>query len=281
MAFWPFTLDGSQFLMLYGLLLVATVTLGHLIPLWFRPAGRYGRINDPDKIALLGGGEVRLAETVLTRLVISEAITHIGDDRFGHGKPGVATSDIDRDIATMMPGSWRDIEDRIATHGQTLRREFVSLGLMMNDAEIRRMRLTRTLPCLALLIVGVIRIGQGIVNDKPIGYLIILLIITALLGRGLAAIIDQRTSAGQEVLKDATKAAERLSSAPMQSEMPYAVALFGTAVLVGSSLGPLHAMRHPPNSGGGSGNDSSTSCSSDSGGGDSGGGCGGCGGGGD
>ena len=275
MEFWPFTLNGSQFLILYAFLLFAAVMLCHFITKWLRPAGRYARINDPDRLALLGGGEARLAEAILTRLVVSEAIIYNGDDQFGLGSPDVVTTGIDRDIVAMMPANWRHIERRIAIYGQTLHQELVSLGLMMSDGETKRTSLVRTLPFLALVIVGVIRIGQGISNDKPVGFLAVLLIITTLCGLALAGRVDQPSLAGQDMFKDAANAAERLSSAPMQSEMSHAVALFGTVVLVGSSLEPLHVMRHPPNSGG---SDSSSS-SGDSGGG-GGGGCGGCGGGG-
>jgi uncharacterized membrane protein YgcG len=59
----------------------------------------------------------------------------------------------------------------------------------------------------------------------------------------------------------------------MADEAAMAVALFGTAVLVGTPWQPVHAMRQQQGSG-----DAGGSGGSDSGGGDGGGGCGGCGG---
>ena len=58
---------------------------------------------------------------------------------------------------------------------------------------------------------------------------------------------------------------DRLRKAPTTSEIGLAVALFGTAVLVGSGFADFHTLRHASSDGGGGGSD----------GGGDGGGCGG------
>jgi len=86
---------------------------------------------------------------------------------------------------------------------------------------------------------------------------------------------DRRTQAGIAALTDARARAERLARAHTEAETGMAVALFGTAVLIGSPIGDLHTIRREKSDGGGSGDGGSIG-DGDSGCG--GGGCGGCGG---
>ncbi|VVT13498.1 conserved hypothetical protein [Erythrobacter sp. EC-HK427] len=108
------------------------------------------------------------------------------------------------------------------------------------------------------------------------GFLVGLTALAAVLGIIRFLKFNPRTRAGEQTLAEAQERASRLKSAPRGEEVGFAVALFGTAVLVGTPFEPLHAMRQAQQGGdsGGGG------CGSDGGGdgGCGGGGCGGCGG---
>jgi uncharacterized protein (TIGR04222 family) len=274
--FWPFDLDGSQFLELYGLLFVAAITLSIVAGRLARPAGRQQKLTDPDQLALLCGGETRLVETIVTRLLVSGAIVHDGDDNFSLASQEAASSGIDRDIVAMMPASLPAIRGRIGPYGDMLHKTLANLGLAMNDTESRRVRIGYMLPFVLLGCLGFVRMIQGMMNDRPIGFLVMLILLTSFVA-SIASKFDRYTDAGLNMVKLAKATYERLNAAPTTAEMPMAVAIFGTAVLVGSSMEPLHAAIHPPRSSdSGSSSSDSGSSSSDSGG--CGGGCGGCGG---
>jgi uncharacterized protein (TIGR04222 family) len=271
MTFWPFDLDGTQFLKLYALLCASAFIMSLILGRLARPAGREQRLTDPDQIALLGGGKTRLAETIVTRLMINGAITPHGKNHFRLISKEAAAGGIDRDIAEIMPAQWHAIESRIAHYAETLDDRLTNLGLFMTNDESRRVSLSFTLPYLAVICLGFVRLIQGMINDKPVGFLVVSIVLTS----GLAIFLttsSRCTLAGLATVKAAKRTSERLNGSATSPEMPMAVALFGTAVLAGSVFEPLHTMRHPSDSGGYGG------ISSD--GGDSSGGCGGCGGGG-
>jgi len=148
---------------------------------------------------------------------------------------------------------------------------------------------------LALAGFGVVRIAAGVANDRPVGYLALLVIGTALLGLWFAA-VPRMTRAGRAALKQARRSNVHLS--PRQSPawdtygapgMALGVALFGTGALWSAdpafaSAAGLQRYTSGSTSGysGYSGSDYSggSSCSGGGGGSSCGGGGGGCGGGG-
>ena len=277
MIFWPFNLDGSQFLLLYGLLFIVAFISSMVAGRLARPAGCEQRLTDPDELALLSGGETRLVETIVTRMLVSGAIVHEGDNNFSLGSHEAATSGIERTIVAMMPASLPAIRSNIKPYGDMLDYQLTDLGLLMNDAESGRLRFSYLLPFLLLGCLGFVRMIQGMVNDRSVGFLIMFIIVTSVVAISLSK-ADRYTRAGQKMIMFTQGTFERLSVAPTTAEMPMAVAIFGTAVLAGSSMEPLHAAIHPQRSSDSWSSGNSDSSSSDGGGG---GGCGGCGGGGD
>jgi uncharacterized protein (TIGR04222 family) len=287
MTFWPFDLDGIQFLMIYGLLFVAASILSNVVARLAYPAGREHRLTDPDQLALLSGGQTRLTEAIVTRMLVSGAIEHIGGGNFRLLSaeavpceivrllsPEGASGEMERDIVAMMPASLPAIQARIKPYGDALDRKLTHLGLLMTDAESTRLRVGIVLPLLLLGCLGFVRMIQGMINDRPVGFLIAFIIVTSGLAILRVSKIGRHTRAGLTMLEAAKGAYGRLYAAPTTAEMPMAVAMFGTVVLVGSFLGPLHAHIHRRRRGG------SDSGSGGGSGGDGGGG-GGCGGGGD
>ena len=125
------------------------------------------------------------------------------------------------------------------------------------------------LPFIALLLAfGVTKayIGEG--RHHPIGFLVVLLFLTAVAGIALAT-RPTRTRAGSEALKSYQAGNARASRAPLDHELLLAVALSGAVVLSGTAYASVYAASQAMASSGGCG--SGGGC-----GGGGGGGCGGC-----
>jgi uncharacterized protein (TIGR04222 family) len=145
---------------------------------------------------------------------------------------------------------------------------------MITGPQAARIRLLQTMPYFLLLGCGAIKLVIGMVRDAPVGFLVALLVVTAIATTLRYHNIDRRTQAGVNAVRSARLEADRLRRAPQSDESGMAVALFGTAVLAGSAFSGLHDMRTASSSS----DSSSSGCSSDSSSGCSSG-CGGCGGG--
>ena len=121
-----------------------------------------------------------------------------------------------------------------------------------------------------LLLFGTIKAFVGAGRHHPVGFLIILLILTAVAGIVLA-IRPTRTRAGKDALKTYQTSNARASRAPLDHELLLAVALSGAVVLSGTAYAPVYAAARTMSSSGG---DGGSGCGGGGGGG--GGGCGGC-----
>ncbi len=102
-----------------------------------------------------------------------------------------------------------------------------------------------------------------------------LMVLAAVLCVWRWASVPARTLAGEVALRALMQQSARVRRAPAAGEAALAVALFGTAVLIGTPWEPVNALRAGNGDSGGSGGASS---SDSDGGGGCGGGCGGCGG---
>jgi uncharacterized protein (TIGR04222 family) len=274
MSLGPFDLTGGPFLQLYGVLLVLTIAAGFTIPRWLRPEGRTPRRIDTDDLAYLAGGAGRFAETVTARLLASRQLAMDGKNKFTPGQLGTGTP-VERSVLALPSGAgWTQVERAIGKHSRTVRDRLVDSDLMMNGWQSLQIRFFQTLPYFLLLGFGYAKLLIGESRGKPVGFLTLLLVTTGFLAVIRFLVLDRRTRAGQEALAEARERSQRLQRAPASGETDLAVALFGTAVLVGSDWGAFHQLRVASSSGDGG---SSTSSSDGGGSGCGGGGCGGCG----
>jgi hypothetical protein len=123
-----------------------------------------------------------------------------------------------------------------------------------------------------LLVFGIIKAIVGADRGHPVGFLVILLILTVIGGIALA-VPPTRTRAGSNALQSYQASHQRASRAPLESELLLAVALSGAIVLSGTAFAPIYAASRSMITGG----DRSSGCSGGGGGsGCGGGGCGGC-----
>lgn len=273
----PFDLTGGPFLQLYAALFVLALVAGLVIPRWLRPEGDTPRSPSVDELAFLAGGRTRFADSVVARLLTRRALAMTGKGKFaiddGEAGEGAAERSV---LALSSPAGWGAIERTLGAHAASIEERLAASGLLMSGPVTLQMRFWQTSPYLLLLAFGAIKLEVGLSRDRPVGYLTMFLIATAVVALIRFLAVDRKTRGGREALADARSRADRLQRAPTTPETGMAVALFGTAVLAGSSWSDFHRMRTANSNagdGGSSGGDGGSGC----GGGGGGGGCGGCG----
>lgn len=272
MAFWPFTLSGGGFLLFYVVLILLAVFASLLFGRWLRPEGRSGRIETVEQAAFLAGGKTRLAESATTRLLVARALSVADGKRLAAAAGSSSTSAVERKIlSTARPASWNEIESAIRIEADRIGAELVRKGLLIDRATALRFCALVCAPLVIVVATGLVRLSLGLAHDRPVGFLVVLLLFVTVITAVRFAKVERLTRAGKSALAEQHERNERLRRAPMQDEYATAVALFGIASLAGSDLSDFHDLRRENgggDSGGGDGGD----------GGCGGGGCGGCGG---
>jgi uncharacterized protein (TIGR04222 family) len=277
-ALGPLDWSGPVFLSLYLTLFLgqwpAMVLLRRLAS-WSMPAPRRSAEPEDLDLAALGylvGGKRRARDAALVGLI----------------QHGVASYSAQRDriVANFpspdLPPSLRPYYDCIG--GNTTRagffRQAAPLIARLREDLIRRrllvphQRLLNMALPLALCLFGTAKIVIGIARDRPVGILVSLVLMTALIAGFSWALPPLRSRAGTRLLYACRHRYGRAARAPRPGEFATAVALTGVGVLASTELAGY--ARAGTNSGGNSGGSCGSGNSCSSGGGDSGSGCGGC-----
>ncbi len=278
MGLGPFDLTGGAFLALYGVLLVATIVAGVVIPRWLRPDGGHGRTSDVDHLAYLAGGATRLADAVVARMLAAGSLVleEKGKFRIVSGAQGQTAAE--RAILQLSsPASLAQLQRAATSAAPATVDALVRAESLIDGGTAWQLRLFQTAPYLLLLAFGAIKWDVGVMRDRPVGFLSGLLVLTALFALIRFAVIDRRTRSGLAALATARAGSERLRRAPVATETGLAVALFGTMVLSGSAWGDYHRLRATSGSDGSFSSDGGSSGCGGGGDGGGGGGCGGCG----
>lgn len=276
MGLGPFDLTGGPFLVLnLAMLALAWAASGRLADA-FRPQGRPGRIDSQDDLAALSGGPVRLAEAAVARLLAARKLVQHGRSEFMAVDVKGGTTPTERAILHIaQPAGWRAIEEAASWEYSAIERRLENSGLMVDAAQHLRFRMIHSAPLVLALLFGSIKLIVGIERGKPVGFLVALLIVTAILAAYRFVRTSALTNEGRLLLERERERSDRIRRAPESDEMGHSVALYGTAVLVGSVYADFHTMRSRQGDSGGDGGGSSSSSGGDGG---CGGGCGGCGG---
>ena len=277
MGLGPFGLTGGAFLALYGVLLLAAVVAGMAIPRRLRPEGGPGRTNDVDQLAYLAGRATRLTDAAVARLLAAGALVleDKGNFRIVPGAQGQTAAE--RAILRLSsPVTLANLQRAATSTAPATEDALRRAGLLLEDLIAWELRLFQTVPYLLLLAFGAIKWDIGVMRGHPVGFLTVLLVLTALFALIRFVVVDRRTRSGLAALETARSGSERLRRAPVATETGLAVALFGTTVLSGSAWGDYHRLRAASGGDGSVSGDSGSSggCSGGDGGG--GGGCGGC-----
>jgi uncharacterized protein (TIGR04222 family) len=294
----PFELKGVEFLPI----LFAAWGVAFVIGLFVRRASRGPNLNPEDGIpelnpydlAYLYGGRPRVLATALVRL---KEQGHVDVAEDGHV--------IIRDVPIGGDHVEREVFDVLAKQsGNQL--ELKPLQQVVKDLEESRfapLREQGLLPtqsarvvgvaiplmlCLgAIFLFGIVRLLMGLANDRPVGYLVLSLVVTFLVTMIAFARRIRRTRKADAVLANLSQRHERLRtlrSDLQPGDASLAVAVFGVSVLSGTTYAAMYDRMSRLDARGAGGGCGSTGCSGagcgGGGGCSGGGGCGGCGGGG-
>ena len=270
---------GSDFLLFYIALLGFSTFAAWWMPAHLRSGGRRGDSADAESLALLAGGRERFADALLADLYVRGGLAPGEAGTLSVTDPRLPSTPAGRAVLAFEgPLTLKEARALLDAHAERLAARLQRSGLLLRPDEVSRLRWLSVAPFAALLMIGFYRERAGSALGEPTGFLIALMGLTAVIALIRFFMIDTRTQAGIAEVAHHKAAAQRFARAPRPDEVSMAVALFGTAVLVGTPWEPVHALRQQGGSSDSSGGDSGGDSSSDSGGGDGGGGCGGCGG---
>lgn len=266
--------SGLEFLIFYAVMLVTAIAAGIWMPAFLRPEGRRGEVSDVEEIAVLAGGPKRHVWAVVSSLVAKDALEAGAKHKLRVAKPDVGEGDAQRTILTKT-GDFTPAELRLTLRSRRtqIERDLEKRGLLLNAGEISRLRWLSITPYAAVFAIGLYRQQAGEALGEPTNNLIGMLCLTGLFALWRLLVVNPRTQAGNAAIKELEERSSRLRRAPQAQEAGYAVAIFGTGVLVGTPWEPLHALQRIGGDTGGGGSDSDGGCGSGCGGG-----CGGCGG---
>lgn len=264
----PLDWSAGAYLAFHAAAFVAALILGKILQIALIPDGRPGRLNDEEQVAVLAGGRMQLAQAVGARLASDGRLIVDGLNGLSIPRAGGGSTEAQRALlSTSRKVTAAQLVRAVSGPAQTIRARLRALGLAMEEGDEIRVRIVQTLPLLALLLIGIMRWRLGVLREESVGFLIALDLVTLLAVIARFHTLDTATKAGRAELASLRAREERLQRAPRETEFGMAVALFGPAVLAGTTLDPFHRMY--ANSSGG--------CGSDGGGDGGGGGCGGCG----
>jgi uncharacterized protein (TIGR04222 family) len=265
----PFDWTAGPFLALYVIIAVIIFLEGFNLRSKIGPAARVTQQLSVFELAYLAGGARRLGDAVLLSLTSGNGATI---DPKGHK---ITVTD-QTPLAPLMkrPPLLPVHPDMTRQQFQTAVKPLVkrvqeclqTFGYYPTDDQMTSFRMA-VLPFVALLMVfGMIKAVVGAERHHPIGFLIVLLILTAFAGIVLAK-RPTRTRAGKEILVTYQASHDRAARAPLDHELLLAVALSGAIVLSDTAYAPIYAASKTMNSSAG---DGGGGC------GGGGGGCGGC-----
>jgi uncharacterized protein (TIGR04222 family) len=289
----PLALKNAEFLTFYPI----TYFIFMIVAIFVRQSYRKPDFDEQQQIpeldlyekAYLAGGKSRVTHVALIQLVqqgnlkVDESGKFVG---FGPEPENSFEQAIYYRLKTESPDQltpkqiYRAISSAQVDEFDRLR----NLELVCPAEQLSRAARNSFLISLIPLVIGVIRLINGLEGGHPVGYLIAMLIVTFFISLvGFARQPNWRTRRGDVVLARLLDQQRQLEQADVNyrpRQIGVALALFGSVVLVGTQYAFLKPVIQPPpgsNSGCGTG----TGCSGGDGGGGGGGCGGGCGGGGD
>jgi uncharacterized protein (TIGR04222 family) len=296
----PYDLPGPEFLGLYLGLLIAVAASAGVLHWWLRKPGPAIDQEDPPltpyETAYLAGGKQAAVHAAVVGLARKDAVSVTGAGRLSASE---SISGITHPLEWAVYEEVNQSQDvRLSKLSASeplvrIRESLEERGLLVAAARRTWVRLVPTLVCLSLVLFGLGKIVVGIDRQRPVAFLIVLVAFTALWALGMCLLPVERSRRGDDLLRRlrTRNAALKttLQTAPTAAggdDTALAVALFGTAILVGGPLNDLaRATRpHPAAGAGGDGGGCGAGhgCGGGGGGGGGGcggGGCGGCGGG--
>ena len=293
----PFRLDGHEFLIFYGCLSLIAIILAALIHRSGQPAAQpdAAEVSDVYEMACLSGGPRAAVTSALTSLLTAGHVRLKKQTRPGllglfSGKWSVEQADpvpkdaphLEKTLHSLLKEKTRTVQDLFesgVSQAEPLKDKLVRKGLVFDseDVPVTRRRIPAAI-LFAMVVLGAVRIVQGLNNGQEIGYLLLLTVVVLAVGLCIAFRPDFRTSAGEKLLKELKDRHAALKDAALVRKLDPAEAALGVGLLGLSSfsadpqLSELNALMKQHRVG----HYDTTGHTSGCGGGCGGGGCGGC-----
>jgi len=250
----PLALNAVAFLGWYWKLLLVLAGVAVLLRLFggelharARPPGMLG--EDPYAMAYLAGGEQRVLDAAMASLVEQGAlrVNAVTRELIAEGEPSEDRPKIER-LARRLLGGARRVEDA-ARFRRWLQQELDTPLALMRERLLRAGLLARPplqakavtplrLAFIALLGVGSIRLIAGVAAGRPVGFLVISMLLTGLVAwwllRGMGG--ERATARGKQLLDDRKSRLGRGGD-----DRIWTVALLG---LTGHGMGPMADLHH-------------------------------------
>jgi uncharacterized protein (TIGR04222 family) len=273
----PFDWTAGPFLALYLTVAVIVFLLGFRVRSMIGPAARVTHQSRATRqlnvleLAYLAGGARRVGDAVLLSLTSGNGAT-IAPNGYKITVTDQTPLASLTGRPTLLPVSPNMTRQQFQTAVKPLvervQGRLQELGYCPTDDQMTSFRMN-VLPFVVVLVVlGMFKVLVGAERHHPVGFLVVLLVLTTFAGIVLAK-RPTRTRAGKDVLQTYLASHARASRAPLDHELLLAVALSGAVVLSGTAYASVYAASRTMNSGGDGGG-----CGGGGGGG--GGGCGGC-----
>jgi uncharacterized protein (TIGR04222 family) len=268
----PFDWTAGPFLMLYVTSAAILFLVGFRLRSTIGPPVQATHPLSELELAYLAGGAPRLGDAALLSLTSENGAT------IDPGGQKITVTD-QAPLARLMsrppllavrPNMTRQqFQTAVKPLVERIQARLRGFGYYPTDEQMTSFRMS-ILPFVGLLLLfGLTKAFVGAERHHPVGFLVILLILTGFAGIALAS-YPKRTRAGKKALQTYQASHARASRAPLDHELLLAVALSGTAVLSGTAYAQVCAASRTMSSGGGG--DGGSGC----GGGGGSGGCGGC-----
>lgn len=228
----PLDWSGGAFLAVY-----AGLVVGVLLFLWLlRWRGGPSRTRDTGPLSLLelaylGGGPQRVVHTVMLCFLTAEAERDrrrlpVSVDALSLPEAAEPFRACLAEVATRW-GFRAAINRRMAV----VRDPLVRRGLAVRQWQIRLVQAVSAVLLAAVLLLGLARMGIGVLHDRPIGFLSTLVLVTALAGYELMRHPLYATRAGKAVFRRWHKTKAEAARQPQNNTTAWAFALKGASAL--------------------------------------------------
>jgi uncharacterized protein (TIGR04222 family) len=293
LEFYPFTLHGTEFFGFYLPAYAATFVLAlSLRRVWSKSSPTTNAADptlDAAETAYLAGGTSASVNTALASLVARRVVVLDEEKKFR------LAGDVPNKLTALEQAVCQSVENRTAAKASEIRTDvadtcdeidnrLIEHGLLVDDDHRTLALIAPLFLAMAVPTLGLVRLGIGIWSGRPVGFLVAVLVVTAVLSLIVFARKPFRSSRGTALLRQLRTDNGRLQRAGASDtcvpDVAMGVALFGVGALAGGEFEQLRKSLARPtvessySSGCGGGCSGGGGC----GGGGCGGGCGGCGG---
>lgn len=281
----PLNFTGSEFLTFYFQLSIVAVFLASCLRAYLRlPDGNLVKRTvslDAYEAAYLAKGKNHVVDTAIASLVQKGRVTAQQERRILTLKGSVEelSHPVEQAVANAIASDGRI--DRVrsgltqAIAIDVIRDQLRQLDLLVSRNQSSKAQTYPALLIACLLGLGITKILVGISRGKPVGYLLMMCIVVAIIGLGFWLTPAHRSRYGDRVLQDLRTRVRSTVVSHTDPHLPLAFALFGMAILPNDMFADLKKLFIIDGGGGGNGGGGG---GGDGGGGGGCGGCGGCGG---